>query len=199
MNTSEHRILALYKRLMDEARRRIDAIEMLVNRETGLEARFAREAAYLQLRMICEIIAVGCVVAHDGLAELDASKELRKAFAADRIVNALSSLHDRFYPQPIRVERETAGHISVRDADVEHLSKDELKALYRSCGNALHRGTPAKIVAGEKLEADWISNVMHNSQLAANLLSSHALVMRGDERAIFANFISGEVWIGDAL
>jgi hypothetical protein len=64
----------MYNRLMKEVRKRIEAIEAIVNRETRLEARFARESAYLQLRMICEAIALGCVVAQEALSELKSGK-----------------------------------------------------------------------------------------------------------------------------
>jgi hypothetical protein len=197
MDSNELRTLLIYKDMMKEVRQRLDTIEALVNKETSLRARFARELSYLQLRMICEIIALGCIISHEGFSELSARK-FRNSYAADEIVNFLSKLHDRFYPQPIKVERKQSGRISVEDNEIEHLSKENLKTLYRKCGAVLHRGTPATIISGEKIETDWIAYVMRQSQLAVNLLASHALVLHGDQRAIFCNFITGEAWVGNA-
>ncbi|MGB6078058.1 MAG: hypothetical protein WBF99_01215 [Xanthobacteraceae bacterium] len=197
MIEGEAQTLALYKRLIKEIRKRIDATEAIVNRETGLEARFAREAAYLQLRMICEAIALGCVIAHEGFSELKSGK-LQNSYAADQIVNVLAGLHDRFYPQPVQIARKAPGRITIQDDEIEHLTKEDLKALYRKCGGVLHRGTPKSLVAGEKIEKDWITYVMKQAQLIVNLLASHALVMHGDQRSIFCNFASGEAWIAKA-
>ncbi|WP_043062411.1 hypothetical protein [Brucella anthropi] len=198
MTENEAERLNAYKKLMKEIRRRVEAIEAIVNQETGLEARFAREAAYLQLRMACETVALGCVIAHAGFSDLQAAK-LQKEYAADKIMGVLSGLHDRFYPQPISVLQKEAGRVSIEDGSIEHLSKEDLKALYRKCGQALHRGTPAAIISGEKIEKDWISFVMRQTQLLLNLLASHVIVMRGDQRAIFCNFVAGEVWVANAI
>jgi len=198
MNEGEAQTLVLYKRLMKEIRKRIDATEAIINRETGLEARFARESAYLQLRMICEAIALGCVNAHEGLSELRSGK-LQKSYAADQIVNVLAGLHDRFYPQPIIVAGKVAGRTDVRDHDIEHLTKEDLKTLYWKCGNVLHRGTPKSLIAGEAIEKDWIAFVMKQGQLIINLLANHTLVMKGDQRSVFCNFVTDKVWIGNAV
>jgi hypothetical protein len=198
VNSEEQEFLYIYRRMMEDRRRRLNAIEALVNDETGLEARFAREASYLHLRMICETIALVCIIAHEGFSDL-AAVNLKDAYAADKIINALSKLHDRFYPQPIIVERRAGSRMSIRDNTIEHLSKEELKAVYHKCGGVLHRGTPMKIRTGEEIEKDWIAYVIKQTQLAVNLLAHHALVMRGDQRAIFCGFVSNMVWAANAV
>jgi hypothetical protein len=198
MSSEELPRLLAYNKLMKEIRQRVDAIEALVNNETGLNARFAREASYLQLRMICESIALGCVIAHEGFSDLRAPK-IQKSYAADQIMGVLSGLHDRFYPQPITVLKKEGRKTSIEDSNIEHLSKDELKALYHKCGSILHRGKPAELLAGEKIDKGWIADVMKHTQLIINLLASHALVMRGDERAIFTNFAAGESYVANAV
>lgn len=197
MKAEEQEILAIYQKLMIEIRRRLDAIEALVNQETGLEARFAREASYLHLRMICETIALGCIIAHEQFSTIAAHK-LADAYAADKIMNTLGKLHDRFYPLPIVFERQSPGRVSIRDNEIDHLSKEGLNAVYRKCGGVLHRGTPETIRSGEKIEKGWIDYIMQQTQLVINLLACHALVMRGDQRAIFCDFSSTKVWAANA-
>lgn len=198
MTENEHERLKIYGNLIKEIRRRVDAIEAIVNQETGLEARFAREAAYLQLRMACEAVALGCVIAHESFSNLTAAK-LQKAYAADKIIEILSGMHDRFYPQPINVLKNEAGNVSIEDGIIDHLTKNDLKALYRKCGEALHRGKPSEIIKGEKIEIEWISFIMQQTQLLINLLASHAIVMRGDQRVIFCNLETGHAWAANAL
>ncbi len=197
MNKSEKNILDLYGRMMLEIQQRIGAIEILINEETTLEDRFAKESAFLQLRMICEIIASLCVVSHEGFSELKTGK-LKKTYQADKIINALTELHDRFYPQPIKIKQGTPGQISITDNDVIHLTKDDLKALYAKCGELLHRGTPAGLIK-ENHESEWILFVKEKAQHILNLLASHALVMQGDKRSVFHSMHSGQTWIADAL
>lgn len=183
---------------MGEIRDRVETVEVLVNNETGIKARFARESSYLQLRLICESIALGCIIAHEGFSDLSAQK-IQKAYAADQIVNELSKLHDRFYPQPIAVGKRESTRMTVSDNDIEHLTKDELKNVYRKCGQVLHRGTPHSIRNNEIIEKEWIDYIVQKTQLAVNLLTTHALVMRGDQRAIMCNFSSTQVWAASAI
>lgn len=197
MEEPEGEILAIYRKLMIEIGRRLNAIDALMNRETGLEARFAREASYLQLRMICESIALGCLIAHEQFSTVPVRK-LAGAYAADKIMNALATLHDRFYPQPIIIERKSPGRVSIRDYNVDHLTKEQLNTIYRKCGDVLHRGTPSTIRKAEKIEKEWIEYVRQQTQLVKNLLTCHALVMRGDQRAIFCDFSNGIVWAANA-
>jgi hypothetical protein len=58
--------MSLYAQLMEEAKSRLTAIDGAVKGESGLPVLFVREFCYLQLRMPCEAIALGCLVAHAG-------------------------------------------------------------------------------------------------------------------------------------
>ena len=54
----------LYTVLMGEVKLRHACLARLMRGETGLEPPFIREFCFLQFRMICETIALGCLVAH---------------------------------------------------------------------------------------------------------------------------------------
>jgi hypothetical protein len=51
-----------YTGLMREIRTRLLIIESALNRKTGLPPVFVQEFCYLQLRMVCELIALGCLI-----------------------------------------------------------------------------------------------------------------------------------------
>jgi hypothetical protein len=58
----------LYADLLEEAKVRIFSIDAVIGGGAGIPDPLAREYAYLQLRMLCEVIALGCLVAHGDLS-----------------------------------------------------------------------------------------------------------------------------------
>src|SRR4051812_38533302 len=91
-------IIGKYCHLMEEVKRRADII-LETYRVSVFDPRTLAELSYLQLGCICELIALGCLVAHGDLKEVQ-SKKMRKAYAADQIINRLERLHPDFYPRP---------------------------------------------------------------------------------------------------
>ena len=83
----------LYAGMMEEIKLRISSIEYATSGLLHFHPVIIREFAYLQLRMICELIALGCLVAH-GDVPATKSKMLSKVWQADEILKRLAS-HDR--------------------------------------------------------------------------------------------------------
>src|SRR3981081_1016837 len=90
----------IYSGLMDEMKIRLDAVEFAISGLLQFHPIIHREFSYLQLRMICELIALGCLVAHGDIPATK-SKTLRRAWSADEIFKALEKLHPDFYPHPV--------------------------------------------------------------------------------------------------
>jgi hypothetical protein len=64
-----------------------------------LPGKAIQEFCVLEIRMVCELIALACVVAHgDDIAD---SNKLEKEWQAGRIVSALERLHPGFFPVPV--------------------------------------------------------------------------------------------------
>jgi hypothetical protein len=76
----------LYQALMSEAKERIDEIgfrlAMIKTEPTARTSAFEAEFAYLQMRYLCEIVALACLSAHQSYG-LTAS--LKKEWNADEI------------------------------------------------------------------------------------------------------------------
>jgi hypothetical protein len=141
----------LYASLMEEAKGRIEAIEQtLIQRQTVLADRLAREFCALQLRMLCELIALGCLVTHGDIPATHTSKLSRTTYA-DRIMAALDKLHPEFYPKPVR--RTNHG---IEDITSGFLTKDELPKLVGVCGDTLHRGSAKNLLTPRTLPRDDI-------------------------------------------
>lgn len=139
----------LYAQLMEEVKVRISATDKAVSGQTGLPEQIVRDLCFLQLRMLCELIALGCLVAH---GDIRAKSGLTKVYAADFIIKRLEQLHPNFYPRPIDIEPTKDG-IHIEKSDADFLTKAELLVLYRQCGDRLHRGTVRKLLSEYKVPA----------------------------------------------
>ena len=98
---------------MDEAKARIACINDALGGRLGLPAALVREVGFLQLRMLCELIALSCLVAHGDITAKHASK-LSDEYKADTIIKRLENLHPNFYPYPVNitVTRGTPGSVA---------------------------------------------------------------------------------------
>jgi hypothetical protein len=133
----------MYVDLMDEAKLRLFSIDYALAGHTSLPAWNVREFAFLQLRMLCELIALGCLIAHGDIAQTK-SKRLRRTWAADEIISALDQLYPEFYPtpmQPIPGQKNSLEYVTSG-----YLTKSELKTLNAAAGGIVHRGTIAQLV-----------------------------------------------------
>jgi hypothetical protein len=140
----------LYANLMDEVKRRTNFMKEIAEGRPPLPQVIVQEISYLQLRLICELIALGCLVAHGDIPEVSA-KKLRDEYAADAIVKALEKLHPEFYPTPgDQVLDQTGKVIRVDDVESGFLTKQELPRLWGRCGDYLHRGTLRSILDGKE-------------------------------------------------
>src|SRR3954447_4371271 len=94
----------LYLTLMEELKIRLNCIAMAAAGATGLPHSIAREICFLQLRMICEVIGFGCLVAH-GDIEATKVRRFQDKYHPGEIMTGLEKLHPDFYPHPITSNR----------------------------------------------------------------------------------------------
>jgi hypothetical protein len=140
--------MARYCALMQEAKDRLGAVNFVLGGQKPspvLHPRVANELAYLQLRMVCELIALASVMAHGELGVALDSK-IRKEDRPGVLLKLLEKLHPESYPRPFRFILNSAGEVvSVQDITTGFLTRDELPKLYGLCGNELHQGDLSKI------------------------------------------------------
>ena len=94
----------LYADLMDEARVRIHAIRDIIDARNLWAPRLLQEFAYLQLRMLCETIAVGCLVAHGDVQD----RTTLKSWRPGDMIRKLGELNPDFYPRGVRIRPKAA-------------------------------------------------------------------------------------------
>lgn len=141
----------LYGELMKEVKYRIEAIDHVLAKRVPLRNKICEELCYLQLRMICEVMALACLVIHGDVKGAQGS-QIQKAYQADWIMRTLAELHPNFYPRPMRAQDEPAtepgGLPSVIAVTEGFLTQAEHVRLYQLCGDKLHRGRAKNLMKG---------------------------------------------------
>jgi len=139
----------LYCRLMEELKRRRNIIADVLDSKFNLPQGIAVELCYLQLRMICELIALGCLAAHGDIPATRSGK-MQKEYRPGAILTELEQLHSEFYPVPGKqiISPTTGRPVKVETVTEPYLTKTDLLALWAECGTILHRGSMRKMWTG---------------------------------------------------
>lgn len=160
-------IMREYCNLMEEIKKRIEVIITTSRGRVALPRIVACELCYLQLRKVCELIALACLVAHGDLPQIR-SKSLSNNYKAPDILRQLENLHPDFYPFPSRqlINSKTGRPQGVQRIKEGYLSKEDLRKLYGECGKFLHRGTLRQILNEEENDIeleridDWVTKIV---------------------------------------
>lgn len=174
----------LYANLMDEVKVRIDIISTVANGRGAFPTVITREFCYLQLRMLCELVALSCLVAHGDIASLKSHK-IGRSYSADEILDRLTHLRPHFYPLAINQKKATQSGIGFELEVVEPspLPKEQLLALYGLTHRYVHRGSLKKLLSMET-PIDVRVNILDIiawAQKINNLLSNHAIAINEDQ------------------
>jgi hypothetical protein len=137
-------VLDDYLSLMESLKLRQSLVGDLMKDFRGLPLFCIAEIIDLQTRMICETIAVACLVAH-GDVEGARSNRLSSAYQADFIMNALEKLHPSFYPRPTKQILKDGVVVGWEDMKEEYLTKADLIKTYRATAEFLHVGSVSEL------------------------------------------------------
>jgi hypothetical protein len=170
----QQQTLVLYASIMEEVKIRVAAIEAALGGSLPIHGALTREFCFLQLRMLCELIALGCLAAH---GDIVATTNLRKEWSAGTIIAGLSALHPEFYPAPLKEETVSPGRKYFTAINSGYLTKPELLALNGLCGNVLHRGSMKKLLSSAKPPQLSLSDVAAAVNKLQTLLSIHTTLL----------------------
>ena len=169
-------LMSHYKNTMIEIKRRNKAIYDALNGFHPEQPKIIlAEFCYLQIRFICELIALGCLVIHDGLQ--NNNKNINKEWHAGDLIKKLENLHPEFYPFPTNQILNSQGRPkrweNIKDG---FFSKKDLIKTYGMLGNRLHRGNLKNLILGKNYEIsfDEIHEIATNIR---NLLNHHNIQM----------------------
>lgn len=171
------RFRRIYINLMEEVIRRRNIVADVLAGKFGLPQAIAYELCYLQLRLICESIALGCLSTHGGIPGTQ-TKVMLNAWSPKDILKELERLHPKFYPvpfDPVSFDEEGFPE-KIKPVSTGHLTKSDLLKLWGECGSVLHRGVLKDVEKPyipnfEKIEI-WDAKIIrllrsHRMQLAA--------------------------------
>jgi hypothetical protein len=183
--------IEIYAELMEEAKLRLFAISDIASGQLKMPPGFAYEFCLLQLRMLSEIIALGCLTAH---GDITGANKLKKVYSASKIMDELEKLHPDFYPIPVEPtfhEGPKGRTFVMKLVKDGFTTKTELIRLAAKSSNLLHRGTIKKLIsrAREKAVIDF-DQVMADGQRIINLLQCHRLALHGQSGHLFC-FLQG--------
>jgi hypothetical protein len=187
ISASEKDGIKLYLMLMEEAKIRLDAINITYKNEPLLPPGLVRELCYLQLRFLCEIVALACLAAHGDVTK---SKALRSTYEPGKILKQIELLKAHFYPQPMDFDK-TNGNTQMRSRpDRLHLTKKELPKLWARSGAVLHRTPMAKLYAPPKQAPHDFSDVIDWAQKIVGLLNGHWITTMENRRGLYVTLRS---------
>lgn len=187
----------LYCDLMEYIKWRVEAVTKTLSLVRAgkyyLHNRVAAEFCILQLRMCCELLALGCLAIHTDVPQ---SASLQKQWNAEAIMKRLAHQKPKFFPQAVRDQRATDGvieHVKVADA----LSQEAFIKQYNQFGNWLHTGTLENYVHPDQKVYDFALLEDFVKRLG-QLLSAHTYLLNDERtmiRVVMHNVDDGRVWM----
>ena len=185
----DERILETYSNLMEEIKRRLKIIESVLNGQFSVDERTGEELCILHLRMICELIAIGCLVVHADIKETHGGK-ISGLYQADLIIKVLGRLHQDFYPRPGKQFVHPDGSMEIINVDTGFLTRPELISLYGQCGDVLHIGSLKRWPTNWNRAIDLASIQEWGNKIVA-LLNHHMITLVRSDYEIWTLMQSG--------
>ncbi|SMX27298.1 hypothetical protein TRP8649_01401 [Pelagimonas phthalicica] len=162
-----------YLALMSEARFRLHAINLSYAAKSELPPAIVRENCFLQLRMLCELISLGCLVAH---GDIEYGAKVEKSYKPRFILEKLKELRGSFFPQAVRVHRPN-GRFKIQINNEDCITQAQIYELWNLAGSILHRGSVKNIFKGPVANPQDFSDVFYWTRLMTNLLQEHLIVL----------------------
>ena len=124
----------LYLHCMVEIKERIKVIDAA--QKMDAPALFICEIGQLQLRFICELIAISCLAAQ---GDFKTQRAFLEEYRPPKIFKALAKIYPDFFPQPSTRRSGPGKHFLTANAVPGSYGRDEIEEVWRKAGDFLHR------------------------------------------------------------
>ena len=189
MTSHKESTIKNYLALMEEAKSRFFVINNTYQNEHKYPPAIVSEICYLQFRLLCEIIALGCLLVH---GDIPHPKALQKAYNPTKIMKHLEKLNPHFYPQPIKHTLKDNKHELAATPNIPHLSKSDLIKLWNKSGDLLHRAPLTKLGKPPRTDVQKFSDIFEWSGKLTGLLNSHWITLTENQRGMVVSLMSKE-------
>lgn len=147
-----------------------------------LEAEFG----YLQMRYICELIALSSLAVHEphGL-----NAKLYKSWHAGNTFRDLQALNQNCFPLPVIMNRNPAG-IQFQIVPENAMTIEDIQDIYNKCGEVLHRGVIKHLIRGDGKTYD-VDKLNEWAGKIVRLLQHHAMMILDKGQVFLVNWNGG--------
>lgn len=184
--------IQIYRELMTEAKMRLSAVWSATRGKiTEIPPLLVAEFCFLQLRMTAELVAVGCLVAHEDIP-VTQSKKFRSEFRADELLKLLTELHQDFFPRPAKIAKAGDRAWQIEPIKDGFMTKDEFISLVGLSGRVLHRSPLKKLLSPNSAVEASFEEIDHYAQQMANLLRIHYVTRLGGATMIVSSMKTSE-------
>jgi hypothetical protein len=182
---------AMYASFMEEIKWRLDEVMRRLQLAKGKERErstiFEIELCFLQMRFVCELIALASLAAHHSYG---LKGDLLKEWHADQIFAELEEINEHCFPWPVRVTRDANGYMHIADKPDCAMARSDLKDIYGKCGRALHRGVLKHTLAGSDKTYD-VNELIDWLRAISALLAEHSILFPHGNRAMLVSLFGG--------
>lgn len=191
----------MYAAFMTEIKDRLAKVErlfILANADPkDPDAIYHAELAHLQIRFICELIALASLAAHDDSYGLN--KDMLKAWHAGEIFESLERINPHCFPVPVTASIAEDGATQFSAAPDRAISRQDLREIYGRCGDMLHRGFLKHALAGRNRVYD-IKKIMDWHGQLYWLVFEHMILLPKEHKAVFVTLQDefGRVFVAQA-
>jgi hypothetical protein len=190
-------ISEVYVGMMEEIKLRVKGLHQYYRGEaTMAHGQIAREFCFLQLRMICEIMAIGCLLIHKHHSDV---KQFEKLWHAGDVMDRLERLNPNFFPKAVTITRLPDTNFDCKDVTPAPLTKKQFLTMYGKCGAQLHRGTIKEIATGIPASSIDLTDAHEMSNKIIELLRVHRIASADNKNHFFCRMENGPPGSGVAM
>jgi hypothetical protein len=182
--TQEERV-RVYLRIMEEIKSRLHLIDVV--KKSDLPFPHAREICTLQLRHICELIAIGCLAAQ---GRLTGSSLIINEDNPKKILRELDKTWQHAFPQCATLIREDGGTKINANSKPNALTRRETENMWANSGTFLHRLTIKKFFTPEEDKRDPWGYISTQVSKILDLLTDHVIAIPNPERMLLVSLSS---------
>jgi hypothetical protein len=178
--TSQDDRARAYLHVLFEIKERLVLIKTM--RLSTLPYGIVRELCQLQLRHICELVAIGCLVIQ---GDYTSSAALTDDYHPDKIFRILGNKYEGFFPQATTITIVSSVTTVAANTKPDAMTRAEMEKLWHRTGNYLHRLQIGKFFkADDHKDANFWPDINTYVSKIELLLNPHIVPMYNQETKV---------------